>query len=131
MVGSKCTVQNDTFNGDKGIQMENSYENVVKGCRFLTSQGIEITSSNNNSIEMNSFSGTSFGITLFKSGHNSLAENQFSGSYISGLDLLESSGNNLTDNLLNGCMLGISLRQSDKNRLKITPAEGTSGRECT
>ena len=117
LVGSKSTVQNDTFNGDKGIQMKDSSENVIKSCRFSTSQGIEITSSNNNNIEMNRFSGTSFGITLSKSGHNSLAENQFSGSYISGLDLLESSDNNLTGNLLNGSMLGISLRQSDKNLL--------------
>ena len=117
LVGSKCTIMNDTFNGDKGIQMVDSSQNLIKGCRFLTSQGIEITSSNNNSIEMNIFSGTSFGITLLKSGHNSLAGNQFSGSFISGLDLLESSSNNLTDNLLNGSKLGISLRQSEKNRL--------------
>ena len=37
LVGSKSTVQNDTFNGDKGIQMKDSSENVIKSCRFSTS----------------------------------------------------------------------------------------------
>lgn len=117
LVGSKFIIMNDTFNGDKGIHMEDSSQNLIKGCRFLTTQGIEITSSNDNSIEMNTFSGTSFGLTLLKSGRNNLAGNQFSGSFISGLDLQESSSNNLADNSINGSKLGISLRQSGKNRL--------------
>jgi parallel beta-helix repeat protein len=115
--GSKCAIINEVFGGDKGIQIRDSSDNLIQDCRFSTATGLEMTSSTNNRIEKNNFSGIYFGITLAKSDRNWIAENQISGSFLSGFDLLESSSNNLSENRIEACKVGISVRQSEMNRL--------------
>jgi parallel beta-helix repeat protein len=102
LIGSKCKIQNDTFKGDYGIKMKDSNENLIQSCKFFTTNGLDIVSSNKNLISDNSLSGSGFGVILTDSAQNRLLRNTILGQYISGFDVVESFSNNISHNYIEG-----------------------------
>ncbi len=66
LTGSNCVILNDTFSGDTGIRINGVSNNTIKGCKIQSTTGIDIKSSDRNTIENNSLSGIGFGLSIFK-----------------------------------------------------------------
>jgi parallel beta-helix repeat protein len=117
LFGARSRIENSTFLGSVGIEMNRTSENLIEGCNITTTKGVLIEESTGNRVLNNTFSGIGFGVVLTGSNDNEISGNNLSGDYVSCIDVADSSLNNITENHVTGGKIGISLRMSEENNV--------------